>query len=76
VTTKITVTSGNWKPDNTTRALYVLHDIYGADIEVRRRDMSIEPVKFARYLLDNPEKWIEAQEISELRDRAWARTSG
>jgi hypothetical protein len=74
VNVTITVTDRKWSPDQTMRALYYLHDFFRLSDEEGGGDVFLkavipEPIRFARYLLDNPEKWKKAQEIAEQAEK-------
>jgi hypothetical protein len=69
MTTTITVTRRVHNPDQTTRALCYLYDVF-ATWDGGHGDMSLSlPVRFAKYLLDHPEEWKAAQEMAEQLER-------
>ena len=69
MTTTITVTRRGHNPDQTTRALCYLYDVF-AIWDREHVDMSLSlPVRFARYLLNHPEEWKAAQEMAEKVER-------
>lgn len=75
---KIEVTIRNPpNPDATTLALYYLYDIFRHSEEGEGdflyKVSTQEPVRFARYLLDNPEKWQEMQEAGKQAEIEFAR---
>jgi hypothetical protein len=71
--TEITVRLPPFNPDATDRALYYMYDYFRQSEEVGGDNLLKivipEPIRFARYLLDNPEKWKEVQEAGKQADK-------
>jgi|HubBroStandDraft_6_1064221.scaffolds.fasta_scaffold3169878_1 hypothetical protein len=63
----------DWRYPDDVKALYYLYDIFRQSEEVGEdgnyKRIVPEPIRFARYLLDNPEKLKECGEIAKQAEK-------